>query len=111
MARYPFSAPRIEVIDPPAGEGFYIIPPARGPFTDAELERLEIHLQKKGDAPMKFTALQYATVAQYTARVSKFAVANQWGEGSFRVLYVRGRTNQSAYSNAVTVKWPVNIPD
>ena len=113
MARYPFGTPRIEVIDPPAGEGFYIHPAStREPASDSDLEDLEIHLQKKGDNPRIFTAMLYVTVARYTARVTTFAIQNIWGEGTFRVVYVRRRANQSAYSSPVTVQWTTpQIPD
>jgi len=106
MAKYPFGAPGIEQIDPPAGEGFYIRPPRTGaPATDSELERLTVVLQKKGE--VRKTAVQFYDVATYGARVTRFAVQNQWNEGTYRVLYRRARTNQSPYSQAVTVKWPV----
>jgi len=110
MARYPFPAPKIEVIDQPAGEGFYISPGTNGPRNESELIGLRVELQKKG-LPQKFMAMQFVKVAEYPARMGRFAVQNMWDEGTYRVVYARGRAHQSYYSDAVTVKWPGTVLD
>jgi len=113
------SAPTIEVIDPPAGEGFKI-----SGFAGTKPADWEVQLERA-----ELGSPAWGLVAIFAAYPEDLHVANLWGEGSYRASFHRvprvpatprpprmsgyrpprtgnPRPRAPHTSNTVTVDWP-----